>query len=116
MCSDCVDDAGDTPREDEDEEAVSAIAEVPAAIDDPWDRATDGERFPWRLWSIRDTTWVTLEPAESVLFHDFLGLLFSQGHNKYFLLSRSGVPNFPSRIIITTFTSWRKLQHFRITD
>ena len=50
MCSDCVDDAGDTPRDDEDEEAVSAIAEFPAAIDDPWDRATDGERFPWRLW------------------------------------------------------------------
>ena len=46
MCSDCVDEAGDTPRDDEDDEAVSAIAEVPAAIDDPWDRATDGERFP----------------------------------------------------------------------
>ena len=92
MCSDCVDEAGDTPRDDEDDEVVSAIAEVPAAIDAAWDRATDGERFPWRLWSIRDTTWVTLEPAESVFFHDFLGLLFSQGHNKYFLLSRSGVP------------------------
>ena len=59
MCSDCVDEAGDTPRDDEDDEVVSAIAEVPAAIDDPWARATDGERFPWRLWSIRDTTWVT---------------------------------------------------------
>ena len=92
MCSDCVDDAGDTPREDEDEEAVSAIAEVPAAIDDPWDRAADGERFPWRLWSIRDTTWVTSVPTESVFFQNFPGFLFSQGHNKYFLQSNGRIP------------------------
>ena len=72
MCSDCVDEAGDTPRDDEDDEAVSAIAEVPAAIDDPWDRATDGERFPWRLWSIGVTTWVTFEPTESVLSSSYM--------------------------------------------
>ena len=66
MCSDCVEEAGDTPRDDEDDEVPSRPpSRLPAAM--AWDRATDGERFPWRLWSIRSTTWVTLGPTEQVL-------------------------------------------------
>ena len=103
MCSDCVDDAGDTPREDEDEEAVSAIAEVPAAIDDPWDRAADGERLPWRLWSIRDTTWVTSVPTESVFFQNFPDFCFHKATINIFC---NRMAEFPFEIIIFIYFPW----------
>ena len=87
MCSDCVDEAGDTPRDDEDDDvdaAASAIPEAPAAIDDACDRDADGERLPWRLWSIWVTTSVPFQSGIAVFYHISLQTFIfttSQGHN-----------------------------------